>query len=274
VSGTVPADGVAEDTVPADHSTWSVLGAGSILPRAGYGCSGYALRTSPRSAVTLFDCGPGTIRALATAGIALDEVRRVVLSHFHPDHCLDVFALAFARRNPAFVAPPLELVGPRGLAAWLETGVAALGHWVRFEETRVVEVDVTETPARLELADLVLSSVHTRHLDTSLAWRAELGGGRSVTYSGDSGECEALAELAHRTSLFVCECSFPEEEAVPNHLTPTGAAAIAVAAGVEKLLLTHFYPAMDPAEARARAARVFSGPIECARDGSVHRVGA
>jgi ribonuclease BN (tRNA processing enzyme) len=252
---------------------WTVLGAGSILPRVGYGCSGYALRTAPDEPVTLFDCGPGTIRSLACRH-RIDEVRRVVLSHFHPDHCLDVFALAFARRNPAFVAPPLELVGPRGLGAWLEAGVSAMGHWVRFEETRVREVEITEEPARLELADMVLSSVHTRHLDTSLAWRADLGGGRSITYSGDSGECESLARLAHRTSLFACECSFPEEEAVPNHLSPSGAAAIAAAAGAERLLLTHFYPSMDPAEARARAARVFSGPIECARDGSVHRVGA
>ncbi len=255
-------------------ATWTVIGAGSILPRVGYGCSGYALRTAPDAPVTLFDCGPGTVRALAACGIALADVRRVVLSHFHPDHCLDAFALAFARRNPAFVAPPLELIGPRGLGAWLDAGAAALGHWVRFEDTRVREVEVTEEPARLELDDLVLSSVHTRHLDTSLAWRADLGAGRSVTYSGDSGECEALARLAHRTTLFVCECSFPEEEAVPNHLTPSGAATLAKAAGVEKLLLTHFYPSMDPEEALRCAALVFEGPIECARDGSVHGIDA
>ena len=83
----------------------------------------------------------------------------------------------------------------------------------------------------------------------------------------------SLARLAHRTTLFVCECSFPEEAAVPNHLTPSGAAAIARSAGAERLLLTHFYPSMDPEEARHRAARLFSGPIECARDGSVHRIG-
>ncbi len=253
-------------------ATWTVIGAGSILPRAGYGCSGYALRPAPGASVTLFDCGPGTIRALAGAGIRLDGVRRVVLSHFHPDHCLDVFALAFARRNPAFVAPPLEIVGPRGLRDWLEAGPRALGHWVELQGASVREVEITETPERLELDDLVLASVHVRHLDSSLAWRAELGGGRSVTYSGDSGECETLAQLAQGTTLFVCECSFPEGEAVPNHLTPTGAAAIATQAGVERLLLTHFYPSMDPEEARTRAARVYAGPIECARDGSVHEL--
>ena len=94
---------------------WTVLGAGSILPRAGYGCAGHALRSTPGGRVTLFDCGPGTIRALASAGIGLGEVERVAISHFHPDHWLDLLALAFARRNPASQpAPRLELVGPRG----------------------------------------------------------------------------------------------------------------------------------------------------------------
>ena len=35
-----------------------VLGAGAILPRKGYGCSGYALETAPQSMLTLLDCGP------------------------------------------------------------------------------------------------------------------------------------------------------------------------------------------------------------------------
>jgi ribonuclease BN (tRNA processing enzyme) len=252
------------------RASWTVIGAGSILPRIGYGCSGYALRASEGGGVTLFDCGPGTVRSLAAAGVRLDEVRRVVLSHFHPDHCLDVHALAFARRNPSIAAPPLELVGPRGLGEWVAAGVRALGRWVEPADTRIVEVEISEEPERLERDDLVLSAVHTRHTDTSLAWRADLACDRSVVYSGDSGECDALARLAHRATLFACECSFLEEDAVPSHMTPSAAAAHARAAGVERLLLTHFYPGVDPEEARRRAARVFAGPIECARDGSVH----
>ena len=61
-------------------ATLAVLGAGSILPRVGYGCSGYALRPAPGAPVTLLDCGPGSIRALAGVGVELGEVERVVLS--------------------------------------------------------------------------------------------------------------------------------------------------------------------------------------------------
>jgi ribonuclease BN (tRNA processing enzyme) len=251
-------------------ATWSVVGAGAILPRVGYGCSGYVLRPAEGAPVTLFDCGPGTIRNLPALGVSLGEVRRVVLSHFHPDHCLDVFALAFARYVPGFDAPPMELIGPRGLSAWLARGAEALGRWVEFQDTRIVEVEPADEVQEFELADLRLRHVHTRHTDTSLAWRAELADGASVTYSGDSGETAALIELARECDLFACECSFPEEEAVPNHLTPAGAGRLARAAAVRRLLLTHFYPSQDPDRARHEAGQVFDGPIETARDGGVY----
>jgi ribonuclease BN (tRNA processing enzyme) len=253
---------------------WRVLGAGSILPRAGYGSSGYALCPAAGERSTLFDCGPGTLRALGAAGLGLADVERVVISHFHPDHCLDLLALAFARRNPALrPVPSLELVGPRGLGAWLERAAALYGEksWLRFEGTSVREVDPAN-PGELDCGSFTLSSRATGHTPEALAWRADLRSGGSVTYSGDSGEGPALAELARSSALFVCECSFPDESAVEHHLTPSSAARIARRAAVGTLLLTHFYPELDPEDARRVAARTFDGPIELARDGSVHAI--
>jgi len=248
---------------------WTVIGAGSILPRAGYGCAGYALGAAEDGPATLFDCGPGTVRALGALGIELTRVTRVVLSHFHPDHCLDLFALAFARTNPNLAGvPAIELVGPRGLGRWLEDGARALGGWTRFRDATVREVEPEPHVQWLELAGLRLSWVHNRHTDTSLSWRAELPDGASVTYTGDTCEDPAVAELARETDLFVAECSFPDEAAVPNHLTPSSAARLARDARARRLVLTHFYPETDPEEARRVAARTFAGPIELARDGA------
>ena len=91
----------------------------------------------------------------------------------------------------------------------------------------------------------------------------------SLVYTGDTRDDPRVAELARGAGVLLSECSFPEQEAAENHLTPTSAARLARAAGVRRLILTHFYPSLEPAAARERAARVFEGPIELAADGRV-----
>jgi len=253
-------------------ATLAVLGAGSILPRAGYGCSGYALRPRPGARVTLLDCGPGSIRALAGVGIGLEEVERVVLSHFHLDHCLDLFALAFARHSPRLAAAPtLELIGPRGLAARVRDVPGVLGPWAAHTRTSVHEVEPGE---ELERDGLRWRSTANGHTPEALSWRVDSAlDGLAFVYTGDTGPDPRVAELARGADTLLAECSFPEEEAVPNHLTPLGAAALARAAGVGRLILTHFYPSLDPEEARAEAALGFDGVIELARDGALFPLG-
>lgn len=253
-----------------------MLGAGSILPRAGMGCSGYALRTSERGPVTLLDCGPGSVRKLGDVGIGIEEVERVVLSHFHTDHCLDLFALAFARRSPSLAGrlKPLEIVGPRGTADLVERGALLGGErgWTRFSDARVVEVDPHARGATLDVGDLELSFVATQHTEHAVAWRVRGPCGATLVYSGDTGENEDVAALARDVDLFVCECSFPDDAPVARHLTPSSAARLARAARARRLLLTHFYPDLVPDEARRVAARTFAGPIDTAHDGWSARI--
>jgi ribonuclease BN (tRNA processing enzyme) len=264
-------------------ATLTVLGAGAILPRgpsAGdgrrYGCAGYALRPAPNGPVTLLDCGPGSVRALGPAGIALGDVRRVVLSHYHVDHCLDLLALAFARRNPAFApAPPLERprlerIGPRGLARIVDGAPAVFGGYAADPNAHTREVEPGEP---LEVDGLRLSSVATRHTHEALAWRVDLPGGASLLYTGDTGPNPDVAALGRGVDLFLAECSFPDDAAVEHHLTPSSAARLARDAGARELCLTHFYPGTDPEAARAVAARTFAGPIHLAHDGAVLALG-
>jgi ribonuclease BN (tRNA processing enzyme) len=254
------------------NATLTVLGAGSILPRANYGCSGYALRPSAGARVTLFDCGPGSIRMLGNVGIALGEVERVVLSHFHIDHCLDVFALAFARNNRAFQpAPPLEIVGPVGLAAMLARGEHSLARIAKDPQATITEVVLDANGrASLDRSGMRLSCVANGHTSEAVSWRADLEAGASLAYTGDTPANPLVAELARDVDLFVIECSNPDERAVPGHLTPTSAGQLARDSRCRRALLTHFYPDMQSELAREVAARLFAGPIELAHDGSVH----
>ena len=264
-------------TPARELATWTVLGAGTILPRAGYGCAGYALVTRAGEPVTLFDCGPGSIRALGAAGIGLGDVQRVVISHFHPDHCLDLFALAFARGNPAFEKTPLELIGPPGLRELIANPPRLLARHLPLDDASVVEVEPSKNVQRLEREGAVFSWVENGHTTPSLSWRVDLPGGASLAYTGDTREVPEVANLARGVELFVAECSFNDPVAgearssgADKHLTPSGAARLASAAGCQRLLLTHFYPEVDPARAAERAALTFAGRIELARDGSRH----
>lgn len=68
-----------------------------------------------------------------------------------------------------------------------------------------------------------------------------------MVVSGDTGYDEGLASFAGGADLFVMECSFPYE--TPYHLYPSACAALAEKSGAKKVLLTHFYPSLDVAEA-------------------------
>jgi ribonuclease BN (tRNA processing enzyme) len=211
---------------------------------------------------------------MAERGLELERVERVVITHFHTDHVLDLFALAFARKNPDLEAWPLELVGPVGLQAFVEKVGRALGRVDRgFDGVRYLEVDPGTGIASREFERYRLSTVDTHHRRPALAWRADLVAGGSVCFSGDTGEEVGVAKLAREVELFCCECSFPEERAQPNHLHPPGAGRLATHARARRLLLSHFYPSMDPERARRDAAQHFDGPIELARDGSRHPLG-
>jgi len=251
-----------------------VLGAGSILPRKGYGCSGYALVVEGSSEVTLFDCGPGSVRNLALHGMRVEDVRRVVFSHYHLDHCLDLFALVFARRNPAANVGPLEVYGPVGLARLVEETPRGLGPYAVDASLRVHELGLDGAGrARFEVEGMAFSGAPNGHNQEALSWRVEGDGGWRLAYSGDTGENPVVAQVARDADLFVCECSFAEGAGTEHHLTPLQAGRLAAMAGAKKLVLTHFYPALDPDQAAEKAAESYGGPIECAADGSVHRPG-
>lgn len=92
-----------------------------------------------------------------------------------------------------------------------------------------------------------------------------------LAYSGDSGPCDALTELASGADLFLCEADIDrhrEGEHEPQvHLTPEEAGDAARRAGVRELYITHVGPTLTRKAATARAAVAFGGPARTAREG-------
>jgi ribonuclease BN (tRNA processing enzyme) len=245
-----------------------ILGSGSILAHPRRSPAGYALRL-PHGRTTWLDAGPGTLARFGAAGGRVEEIERVCLTHFHPDHCLDVASLLFARRNPALARalPPLEICGPRGIAAWVASLQKVWGGWVREEDLVLTELEPGGAP--IEREGFALHALPTHHTDHALCFRLSFANGAVLCYSGDADEVSELVLAARDADWFLCECSFADAEYVEGHLTPTRVARVANAARARRVVLTHFYPALEPREAVCSCSETCNAPVQAATDGAV-----
>lgn len=246
---------------------WIVLGSGTAFPSATRGSPGHLLRMADGRGV-LVDPGPGSVRAAARCGVLLASVRAVLITHFHPDHCLDLVALLFGLRHPALAATRLTIAGPRGLADWLARLKVAFGHWVEIAAERLDVIELEPGPFCLELEAqrIEATAVRMPHLDHSLGYRVR-GHARTIAYSGDTGAGDAAVELGRGADVYVLESTYVEGRETTRHLTASAAARIAAAAGVKELVLTHFDPATERSDVRAIAREHFLGPLVLAHDG-------
>jgi ribonuclease BN (tRNA processing enzyme) len=251
---------------------FTVLGSGTGIPSPVRGPPGFLLRTPGRA--VLVDAGPGTLRAAAAEGVTPGDVDAVVLTHFHPDHVMDLRTLLFCLRNRELYGDrgPLEVVAPRGFAEildhwWAEPG----GEWLRPAEYdfRLREIG----PGDHEVEGLRVRAVRVEHTPQSLGYRfAERRGGPVLGLSGDTGPCEGVVEVGRDAAVLVLECSRPDDSPQPGHLTPTQAGEIAARAGPGRLVLTHFYPRVDREPVEMLVAKHFAGPVERAVDGATYEI--
>ncbi|NRQ35437.1 MBL fold metallo-hydrolase [Nonomuraea sp. NN258] len=238
----------------------TVLGGCGAWPAAGQACSGYLLEHDGYR--VLIDPGYATLpRLLERIGAA--EVDAVLITHGHPDHCVDLNPLLRARvlaDEPASAlpvhAPPgaldavLALDKPRMLAAGyvahdLEPGVP--------REIGPFRLDAWSLPHHVTNAGLRLSA-----------------GGRVIAYTGDTGPAAELVDLAKDADVLLAEATYPErvpDEDAPYLSSALDAGRTASAAGVARLLLTHLWPDTAPEPALAAAARTYPGDLAVATPG-------
>jgi ribonuclease BN (tRNA processing enzyme) len=239
-----------------------VLGSASPYPRPGEPCSGYLVRSE--GATIWLDAGPGTLAALQEH-TTLTDVDAIWISHLHADHVADLlpafYALRYADLRPA---RPIPLYGPPGIAGRLGaflTNAAAAPIGEAFEVHELHDGHLAE------VGGLTLAATAVAHGFPAFGVRVT-DGDRVLAYSGDTGPCAALTELANGADLFLCEADGPEPSEV--HLTPEEAARAAHSSG--RLVLTHFGPFLSAPDAAARASAVHTGQVEVATPGAVFAV--
>jgi ribonuclease BN (tRNA processing enzyme) len=112
------------------------------------------------------------------------------------------------------------------------------------------------------------------HPTESYGMRITDSGGATLVYSGDTGACESLVELARGAQVFLCEASWTDSPERPPHLHLSGTEAgrIAKRAGVGDLLLTHIPPWTSREDVISEAKAEFDGPVHAVVPGEVIEV--
>ena len=240
------------------------LGTGTGIPAKDRGCAGVYCRMAGEHVV--LDAGSGTLRQLFKLGVSCLDLDRIFLTHFHPDHCLDVVSMLFAMRIPQPArTKPLTIYGPKGLKTLYRRLNTAFHGWIAPRTYQLTLRELDETTLRLD--GYTVKTKRMRHSTAALGYRLEAGG-KSVAYSGDTDVCQAVVELGREADLLILECSMPDARKVAGHLTPAECGRIARDAGCRHLVLTHFYPAVLrglPQAARS-VRRAWRGRLTLAHD--------
>ena len=244
----------------------TVVGCSGSLAGPGSPASCYLVSTEHegRTWRLVLDLGNGSLGALQRH-VDLRDIDAVVISHLHPDHCVDLCGLYVAQRyDPRGPNPrPVPVHGPTGIA-----GRMARAYDLDDGEHMGAELDFREMQDRagFEVGPFRVTPFLVNHPVEAYGLRVEHYG-RALAYSGDTDSCENLIELARGADLLLAEAAFQEgrDDVRGVHLTGLRAGQVATQAGVHRLLLTHIPVWTDADVVQAEAAQVFSGPIEVAR---------
>ncbi len=215
-----------------------VIGCWAPFPPAGQACSGYLLKDQQTN--ILLDCGHGVVSQLGKY-IDLGDIDAVVISHFHSDHYVDLYAIRHYIRSAMVQghrSKPLKVFLP-GKPAEKYDYFASLA-----------ELEVTEIKSGLCHVIGSLQMKFHEMLHTVTSFGIELSNGStSFFYSGDtafSAEVQLAAQNADilllETSILMKDSAYAQQAL---HLTTREAAEIAQNSRAELLIATHFWPGYD-----------------------------
>lgn len=272
--------------------TITLLGTGSPMPdpnRAGPA----TLISTGEDEHFLVDAGRGVLMRLAAAGVGIDRLSAVLLTHLHSDHITDLNDVITTRWVMTFQPTPLTIVGPPGTQEVVDHIVASLGPDITyrtdhhedlaygFTPIRVIEVE--DGPVDLgTTATVTTAPTDHRPVHPTIGFRIDHDGA-SVVAAGDTVPCEGLDRLSEGAGALVHTVIRKDiieqlplqrmQDTLDYHSSPAEAAQTAKRAGVGTLVLTHYVPAFPPGggdDWKALASEHFDGPVELGDD--LHRI--
>jgi ribonuclease BN (tRNA processing enzyme) len=242
----------------------TVVGCAGSFPGPDSAASCYLLEADGfRLAVDLGNGSLGSLQKYA----GLFGIDAICLSHLHADHCVDVYSYGIARTYaPDGPLDPIPVYGPAGTCERV-----GLIHGPGGDDGLMKRFSFqTLAPGTVEIGPFQVTAGHVNHPVETFGFRFSHGE-RTVAYSGDTGETDAVASLADGADVFLCEASFLHQPDLPPdlHLSALQAARYAARAGVGQLVLTHLVAWNDPAASLAEARGAYEGELALAFSGQV-----
>ena len=271
------------DPVP-QRMRLTVVGSAAAWSRIpGRASSSYLLEVGDRAIV--LDMGQGSFAELSGYRDPA-TVCGVLISHLHPDHCIDLVPLRHYLKFGCVPSRSLRLHAPRDLPGRIDalTGQADFLGDLLGEPIE---------PGSLEVCGFAVDIAPVLHVGPSFAFRvapAMSPAGPAVdatapapdptapalhptapalVYSGDCGQVEDLLPLMRPGDTLLVEASFAEDaiEPGPNHLNAEAAARAATEGRAGRLILTHLLDGYDPRKSLEIARAAFRGEVLLAEPG-------
>ncbi|WP_129658832.1 MBL fold metallo-hydrolase [Rothia halotolerans] len=214
----------------------------------------------------VLDMGSGALGSIQRH-LPLPAIDGILVSHLHPDHCIDLAGLHIAVRwDPrGWPRGPIPMYSPAGSHAYLahphgiglDPGLTGSFEFHDWQEREAVEIGPFTVEA-FRVVHPVPDPYAIRVVHHGPA------GDTVLAYSGDSDACDALVEAARDADVFLCEAAYMEgrDDALRGiHLTGLRAGEVASRAGARRLMLTHLPIWNDPVQAEEEARRAYPGPV-------------
>ena len=216
----------------------TLLGSGTSLPDPTRVQSGILVEVGNQT--ILFDVGSGTLHRLTQTLVDVTSIDAVFITHFHIDHCSDFIPLCQTLWLSGY-QKTLKLFGPPAMREWargvLEVAFPYLRGKIRIE---LMELEERET---VYIGSVAISTSVTIHgsMDTR-AYKIEHEG-KSVVYTGDTGPCRDVIELAQGADLLIHELNWMDGKHPEGvHTSPSELMAIVEGICPHKVVLTHLSP--------------------------------
>lgn len=237
-----------------------VLGCYSPYPVPGQACSGYLLKNEKTN--ILIDCGHSVFSTLY-AYVDHIDLDAVIISHFHPDHFADLYALRHALRGARFLGEKTDVV-----PLYIPNQPSAdFNYWLKTEEFAVIKI---KEGLESRIGDIQMKFRKVKH--TIPAFGVEIFAPNSrFFYTADTAfDAELAAKLAP-LDLLLAESTFLAEgkndAASMGHMCTIDTGNWARIAQAKKLVATHFWPNYPLAQLQKEIATAFEGKVYMADTG-------